>query len=195
MKKLYKLFLVLLITAGATFSCQDGEGAIYTLQDNVDTSGVILRTLEAPLDLVTATGDNNSIDITIEVQEGDGQSAATFVEVRVYQSLYADSDLLEPLVDENGNVITEIKIMTLPASEFGVSEVNGLPEVTIMIPVAEVLAAFPGAVYPVPTFISTRLDVLMPDGTVYTDTNVAATVATGAYFSSPFLYRTIFINS
>ena len=36
MKKLYKLFLVMLITIGTTVSCEDGEGAVYTLQNEVE---------------------------------------------------------------------------------------------------------------------------------------------------------------
>jgi len=195
MKNIFKLFLALLIIGGTTFSCSDGDNAIDQLFDDVDTSGAILRTLSKPVDLVTLTGDNNSIDITIEVQEGDGQSAPDFKEVRVYVGLFSDSDLLFPIVDENGAEVAEKQLMTIAASEFGISEVNSLPEYEINLGTPLVVENFPGAVFPVPTFIATRLELELNDGRVFTNTNVTATVATGAYFASPFIYKTIFINN
>jgi hypothetical protein len=33
----------------------------------------------------------------------------------------------------------------------------------------------------------------MQDGTIYTDTNVGPTVATGNYFDAPFFYNIIFL--
>ncbi len=195
MKNIYKLFLALILIGGTVVSCADGDNAIDQLFNDVDTSGAVLRTLVKPLDLVTLTGDNNSIDITIEVQEGDGQSAPDFKEVRVYVGLFADSDLLEPILDENGNEISEQQITTITASEFGVSQINGLPEYEINLGTPFIVDSFPGAQYVIPTFIATRLELELNDGRVFTNTNVTATVATGAYFSSPFIYKTIFINN
>lgn len=184
----------MLIVMGAAVSCEDGEGAIYTLQNEVDTSGVILRTLVAPADLVTLTGANNSIDFTIEVQIGDG-STSEFKEVRLYLSLFQDQDLLEPTVDENGNEFGEDLYITVDSSEFGVSENNQLPEFSFAIPTADVVANFPGAVIGIPTFIVPRLEIEMNDGRIFTNTDVTATVGTGPFFLSPFIYRIIFINS
>jgi len=194
MKRLYKIFLVMLITIGTSVSCQDGEGAVYTLQNEVDTSGAILRTLVQPADLVTLTGANNSIDFTVEVQIGDG-STTEFKEVRLYLSLFQDQDLLNPTLDENGNEISETLYSTIDSSEFGVSDNNQLPEYSFAIPTAEVVANFQGAVFTVPTFMVPRLELELNDGRIFTNTNVTATVATGAFYSSPYLYRIIFINN
>ena len=184
----------MLITIGPSVSCQDGEGAVYTLQNEVDTSGAILRTLVQPADLVTLTGANNSIDFTVEVQIGDG-STTEFKEVRLYLSLFQDQDLLNPTLDENGNEISETLYSTIDSSEFGVSDNNQLPEYSFAIPTAEVVANFQGAVFTVPTFMVPRLELELNDGRIFTNTNVTATVATGAFYSSPYLYRIIFINN
>jgi len=195
MKKIVQIFLIALTVLATATSCEDGENAIDTLQAGVDTSGAVLRTLVAPADLVTLTGDNNSVDITIEVQEGDG-SVSTFTEVRVFVKLYQDQDLLLPTVDSNGNELSETLIMTLPSSIFTLSEINNLPSTEILMPTPTILAAFAAdAQITVPTFIATRLELELADGRVFTNTNVAATIATGAYFASPFLYKTIFINN
>jgi len=195
MKNILKLFLALLIIGGTTFSCQDSDNAVDQLFDDVDTSGAILRTLSKPADLVFLNGENNSIDITIEVQEADGQSDPNFKEVRVYVGQFSDSDLLSPLLDENGAEVTEKLIMTLSASEFGISEINQLPMYEISLITQSIVDSSPGAVYPVPAFVATRLELELNDGRVFTNTDVTATVATGAYFNSPFIYTTIFINN
>ncbi len=196
MKKLYKILLILIITVGATVSCEDGEGAIYTLQDNIDTSGSIIRTLSFPPSLIKLTSEENFLPITIEVQEGDGSFNPDFVEVRVYLKAYEDSDLLIPATNTNGEEFDEELLLTAPASEFELSEINGLPEYTIIYHLSLLIETFPNIVFvdPAPFFIATRLELEMTDGRVYTDSSVNSTVASGAYFSSPFLYITVFIH-
>src|SRR5210317_204153 len=106
MKNIYKLFLALALVLGVS-SCQDSDLYVDELLETVGTDGVILRTLQAPADLVNNTSIT-SIDIEIEVQEGDGSETPDFKEVRVYLSLYADQDSLTELEGT-----TETQIMTI----------------------------------------------------------------------------------
>ena len=131
--------------------------------------------------------------MSIEVQEGNGSQPSTFAEVNVYAALYNDQDQIEPTVDDQGNPIPEVLLGTIPASEFVPSEVNELPSADIFIPTQTIVDNAPGAVFTFPTFIYVRLELVMQDGTVYTDTNVGPTVATGNYFDAPFFYNIIFL--
>lgn len=194
MKSIYKFLMLAVIVTGAV-SCEDSDLIIDELYDGVDTeSGAIVRTVEAPVDLVTVSGDNNSIDFVWEIQQGNGSFQPDFKELRVLVRLWQDQDLIDPIVDGNGNPIPEAVYVTLPASAFEIGQ-NGLPRIAFSIPTAELLEWLPeGAVLTVPSFVNTRLELEMNDGTVIDDTKVGATIA-GIYFASPYSYRTIFINN
>jgi len=188
MKNIYKLFLALAFVLGVS-SCQDSDLFIDELFDTVDKTGVILRTLQAPADLVNNTS-SPSIDIEIEVQEGNGSYQPDFKEVRVYLSLFEDQDGVTEIEGTS-----ETQIMTIPAADFYSSEVAGLPAYMIMIPTALVQDTFPeDTEYTTPTFIVTRLECEMNDGTVYSTDNVAEAVGTGDFYASPYRYNTIYIN-
>lgn len=186
--------MLAVIAIGAA-SCEDSDLIIDEIYDTVDTeSGAIVRTVEAPVDLVTLSGDNNSIDFVWEVQQGNGSVQPDFKELRVLVRLWQDQDLIDPLVDANGNPIPEAIYATLPASAWEIGQ-NGLPRIAFSIPTAELVAWMPeGTEYTVPSFVNTRLELEMNDGTVWDDSKVGATIA-GIYFSSPLSYRTIFINN
>jgi len=193
MKSIYKFLMLAVIVTGAV-SCEDSDLIIDEVYDTVDTeTGAIVRTVEAPLDLVTGTGDNNSIDFVWEIQQGNGSIQPDFKELRVLVRTWQDQDLIDPLVDGNGNPIPEAVYAVIPASAFEIGE-NGLPRIAFSIPTADLVAWMPeDAVYTVPSFVNTRLELEMNDGTVFDDSKVGATIA-GIYFSSPYSYRTIFIN-
>lgn len=194
MKSIYKFLMLAVIVTGAV-SCEDSDLIIDELYDGVDTeSGAIVRTVEAPVDLVTVSGDNNSIDFVWEVQQGNGSAQPDFKEVRVLLRLWQDQDLIDPLEDSNGNPIPEAVYATLPADMWEIGE-NGLPRIAFSIPTADLVAWMPeDTQFTVPSFINTRLELEMNDGFVWDDTKVGATIA-GIYFSSPLSYRTIFINN
>lgn len=195
MKNIYKIFLIGLVLIGTMVSCEESDLEIDKLYENADTSGAFLRTLEFPKDVVNLTDPTmNSIDILIEVQEGDGSQPPTFTEVRVYVAPYDDQDLLFPTVDDQGNPLGETFMMSLQASEFSPSEINGLPSAQINLPTQLIVDTYPNAVFTIPTFIATRLELELADGRIFTDTNVGASVATGDFFATPFLYKTIFLN-
>jgi hypothetical protein len=188
MKNIYKLFLALALVLGVS-SCQESDLYVDELLDTVGTYGVVLRTLQAPADLVNNTSIT-SIDIEIEVQEGNGSTQPDFKEVRVYLSLYEDQDSITEIEGT-----TETQIMTIPAADFYTSEVNELPAYMIMIPTALVLETFPeDTEYTTPTFIVTRLECEMNDGTVYSTEDVGESIATGDFYQSPYRYNTIYIN-
>ena len=188
MKNIYKLFLALALVLGVS-SCQESDLYVDELLDSVDKTGVILRTLQAPSDLLNNTS-SPSIDIEIEVQEGNGSEAPDFKEVRVYLSLFEDQD---GVTEIEGT--TETQIMTLPAADFYTSDFNKLPAYMIMIPTTMVQATFPADTeYTTPTFIVTRLECEMNDGRIFSTEDVGEAVATGDYYASPYRYNTIYIN-
>ena len=195
MKNIFKTFLIVFIVFGIT-SCEESDLAIDTLYEEVDTTGSLLRTLEFPADLVNLSGGGvpNSVDFTFEVQEGDGSSAPDFKEVRYYMSLYKDQDLIDPVLDEDGNELGERLIITYSASEFDeISDINGLPMKSISVPTQDILDVyFPEAVVTPPSFIISRFELEMNDGRVWSDYNAGATL-TGAFMESPFFYKTIFL--
>jgi hypothetical protein len=199
MKNIFKTLFAGLILLGTTVSCEESTLPIDVLYDTVDNSGAFVRTLEFPADLIYLTAGSNgrttSIDMTLEVQEGDGTLPPTFTELRIYQATYDDQDLLIPTSDTNGDPLGENLVMTLAASEFELSEGNGLPSIEVSITGQSVVDLYPTAVFTVPTFIATRLELQMADGRVFTNTNVGPSVATGDFFASPFIYKTIFLNN
>ena len=195
MKNIFKTFLIVLVAFGIT-SCEESDLQIDQLYDNVDSSGAVLRILEFPADLVNLSGGAvpNFVEFTFEVQEGDGSFSPNFKEVRYYMSLFKDQDLINPVLDAEGNVLGEILIQTISAAEFDVlSDINGLPQHTVNIPTQDVIdVLFPTGIITPPTFIVSRFELEMTDGRVWTDENAGATLS-GPYFESPFFYKTIFL--
>jgi hypothetical protein len=198
MKNIFKTFLIGLVLIGTTVSCEDSTLAIDELYDTVDMTGAFVRTLDFPADLIYLTDDGSgrttSIDMVLEVQEGNGSLPPSFTELRVFVAVYDDQDLLIPTSDDQGNPLGENLVQTIPASEFVLSEGNNLPSTDVSITAQFVADLYPTAVFTIPTFIATRLELEMADGRVITNTNVGPSVATGDYFASPFLYKTIFLN-
>lgn len=198
MKNLIKILLISFTLAGSFISCQKSELAIDNLNDTVDRSGAILRTLKFPATVVALNpGPQNrptAINIIIEVQQGDGTFQPDFVEVRVYEKLFKDSPLTMPILDANGDEVPAKFLFSIPASAFTQSELNNLPMTEINIPTQSILDNFPTAIFPNTTYVQTRLELEMADGRVWTNTNVGATVGSGIFFASPFAYKTAFLN-
>lgn len=194
MKNILKTIVILLVLIGTTISCTESDNSIDTLLNDVDQTGVILRTLSAPLELVNVSNEDiNQIEVTFEVQEANGDIDPDFKEVRVYVNLYKDQDLIDSLEDGLGGNISETLLMTLTPDMFTTSA-NGLPSTDVYFDTQDVVDIYPDATYVTPSFLDTRLEIEMNDGRVFSKDNVAATVATGAYFNSPFSYISIFLN-
>lgn len=183
---------MMLIAIGTTVSCEDGEGAIYTLQNEVDTSGAVLRFIKEPSGIVSLISDTpfpNALDYTMEVQEGDGSFYPNFKEVRIFIAAYEDNSLATLVTDENGNDITEISLETVSAAQFvELSENHGLPMYSIYMPTQEVLDLYPEDTLPNNTFLKLRFELELEDGRVFTDTNAAGTLG-GDFFISPFAFK------
>lgn len=175
-------------------SCSDSEALIDQVYDTVDTeSGAVIRNIVSPPELVSLTNpDNNTIDMTIEVQQGNGSFIPDFKEVRVNVRVYADQDLTEPVATDAGAEIPEFVLATFPASEFEISS-NGLPRKDISITTQAIADYYADATLTPPAFISLRMELEMNDGTIWTNTDVGATISGGIYFNSPFLFRIIFL--
>lgn len=194
MKNIFKLLMITLLV-GTAISCSDSEAVINQVLDNVDSeSGAVIRTVVAPPELVSLTNEtNNVLRYTLEVQQGNGTFVPDFKEVRTYMAIFQDQDLINPIVDGSGNPIGEVLFVTNAASEFAIGP-NGLPRISSETPTQAILDAFPeGAVLTTPSFISMRLELEMNDGTVFTNTNLGASVSGGPYFGASFLYKIIFL--
>ncbi|MDC8005591.1 hypothetical protein POV27_16145 [Aureisphaera galaxeae] len=196
MKNIFKfLMIAMVVLAGA--SCEDSDLIIDEVLDSVDTeSGAVVRTVGDLPDLVTLSNpDNNFIEMTLEVQQGNGSFVPDFNEIRVFVQMWEDQDLTTPTSDGNGNPLSEQFITSFAESEFSI-DANALPRGTFTIPTQTILDAFPAdANITVPTFLAIRLELEMADGTVFTNTSVGGQVSGGIYFNAPFFYRVIFINS
>lgn len=175
-------------------SCTDSEALIDTVLETVDDeTGAFVRTLVFPPDLVTLNNPAaNTINMTIEIQEGDGSFTPNFKEVRAYIRLYADQDLAEAITTDDGAEIPEQLLSTFDASLF-VNGTNGLPQTDISIATQEIVDLYANSTLAPPTFISLRLELEMNSGTIYSNTNVGPSVSGGGYYASPFLYRIIFL--
>lgn len=196
MKNIFLKFLFSLFIVGAITSCEDSDLAIDTLYDNVNTEGAFIRTLSSPLELVNLTDPTkNFIAMTLEVQEGNGSIPSTFQELNIYAGLYIDQDQEEPTVDSSGNPLPEVLLSSLPASIFVPSEGNNLPSTDVNILTQTIVDNAPDdAVFTFPTFIYLRLELVMEDGTIYTDTNVGPDIAAlNNYYNTPFSFNIIFL--
>jgi hypothetical protein len=194
MKNIFKI-LILGITLSFT-ACSESDALINQVLDTVDTeSGVVLRTIGDLPDLVTVTNEaNNFINTTIEVQQGDGSFMPDFKEVNMYIELFNDQDLLDPLLDNSGNMIGELFLQKFEPDVFSISA-NGLPRTDVNIIMQDVadlytsVDASPG----VPSFIALRFEIVMNDGRIISTNDVGATISGGIYFNSPFLFKVIFL--
>ena len=127
-------------------------------------------------------------------KKGQGTPTPDFKEVRVYFSSYDDQDTEIPTSDADGNQFSEVLYQTITNAEFDqLSPVNGLPMYELSIPMEELITAFPGAQFTVPSFVVTRFELEMNDGRIWTVDNAGATMS-GPYFESAFARKTIFLN-
>ncbi len=185
----------MLVLISVTISCTESDNAVDELLQNVDRSGAILRTLSPPGEfMVNSNPDMNTIQFTIEVQEANGDIDPDFKEVRVYVGVYQDQLATDPLLDDEDVATSEHLMLTLPAAEFTTISDNDLPSHEITFGTQDVVDSFSTATFTTPTFIEVRLELEMSDGRVISKDNVAATIATGIYFESPFSYVIIFMN-
>ncbi len=192
MKNIVKIFMV-----GALIglsSCSDSEALIDQVLDTVDDqSGVFVRTLVAPQDLVSLNNEaNNVIKMEVEIQQGNGSFIPDFKELRVFIRLYADQDLAEPITTDDGAEVPEQLLEAFDPSQFTI-ENNGLPRRALEIPTQGIVDLYSNSTLTPPSFIALRLEVEMMDGSVYTNTEVGAAVAGGIYYNSPYIYRIIFL--
>ena len=196
MKRIIKILTFCIFTI-VTFSCAESDLIINQVYDEVDNSGAFIRTLVPPFDgphnLAGGTFPN-TIDGTIEIQEGDGSMSPNFKEVRVYMSPFDDQDQEVPTSDLNGNSIGETFLETLTPDQFELSEVNGLPSTSFSIPLQQVVDILEDAVFNIPTFIYIRLELELNDGRIFSVGSANSDVQNGNFYASPFYYNIIFLN-
>ena len=188
MKKIIKNLIFVIVVISTTISCTESDNAVDQLLNDVDISGAIIRSLTRPLDfMIVANPDMNKVDFVIEVQEGNGDIYPDFKEVRVYSRFYEDQNLVTPIANTEGVAFDELLIQTISADTFVIGD-NGLPTATVFYNSEDVAVLNIDAVYVSPSFIETRLELEMNDGTIYSKENVSSAIGTGVYFEAPFSY-------
>ena len=197
MKNLIKLFLVGMLLIASTISCSDGETAIDTLYNEVDTTtGVILRFTTPPDPILTLSGNppfSNIYEAVTEVQQGNGDVQADFKEVRMYMTIYSDNDTSIPVLNADGTDFVEDLFQTFSSSDYETVSSNGLPSNSFSLPTQNILDRYPDIVLPSNSniYLGVRYELEMNSGVIYDNTSTGASLD-GGFFESPFFYKVRF---
>ncbi|MCH7524340.1 MAG: hypothetical protein IIC74_04850 [Bacteroidetes bacterium] len=185
MKNIIKFILSLFLVVSFN-SCEDSNNTI----DEVFQfeNGAVLRTLEVISN--TLNSSDPSSFWGVEVEEQDIEDGALLKSVGVYVSL-------RDLTPDNGTTVSNDNLVrTIDASEFDTNTPFGLPRITIMVTFGEAEAAMgltsndhaPGDIF---VF---ELKLELTDGRIF-DASSAASIITGGFFSSPFIYNALILCS
>ena len=174
-------FLVALVVAILFSSCKTDDKLVDVILATVER-GAIIRTISTEGGSWNVTDEASTITLRLEAQ--DEAQGELLREVRFYAS-FVDNTA--------GNTINpaEVLLQTIPASEWE-GDVWGLPRTTFSTSLGEVATALGGLVfgdYNCGDEFNIRLEVELIDGRVWTNTDLAGTVAGGSFFSSPLNYR------
>lgn len=185
MKAMKKLsFLLIFIFTAFFISCEDDDASLtQELQGNIER-GAVLRTLDAVSTTYNAFDLSSLFEVVIQAQ--DGQNGALMSSVDVFIR-FDDRTPENGSGDENDRA--EQLVTNIPASEFTIDEFN-LPRTRISIALSDALSTmgmsstdFTGN----DRFVF-RLALNLTDGRVFTEGDANASVASGSFFRSPFVY-------
>jgi len=184
MKKLFKLFGLLAVTALTVTSCTEEDNVIDQVFDGV-SNGAVLRGVVVENELPVGVAGSRFV---LDIEEQDNQDGALLESMDVFVS-YTDGS--EEAGDSTGAAEGEVLLRSVPAADFTAGEF-GLPTFQLVITVEEFLAAVgltdPEAIFGGDTF-TTRLVLNLTDGRVFSTDN-AGGIITGGFFASPFQYTT-----
>lgn len=177
-KYIYKIF-TLLVALTLMQSCETDTKVVDYIFDNIER-GAVLRTVETQSG--TFDFNNTSSQWSITVEEQDIENGKLMAEVKVYSTFVND-----------GVSGTEHLVKSVPASSFTEGPF-GLPRGDIAVSLQEALdkAGLKKGDYDVADSFYIRLELVLTDGKVFSDTNLSGTVAGSSFYVSPFGYSVQF---
>ena len=173
--------LIALVSLILIASCKDSNNLVDQILENVER-GAIIRTISSEGTSWNVTDENSTLTLRLEAQ--DEEMGELLREVRFFASFIDNT---------SGNTINpaEVLLETIPAADWE-GDVWGLPRTTFDVTLSEIAAALGGLQlgdYNCGDEFNIRLEVELIDGRVWTNTDLAGTVAGGSFFSSPLNYR------
>lgn len=182
MKKLK--YIPIFFFAAILFSCEDDDATLTQDLQNVVERGAVLRTLETVSSTYNAFDTASEFEVVIQAQ--DAQDGRLMASVDVFLRF---DDRTPDNGSGNENDRAEQLVRSIPASEFTIDQFN-LPRTTINLPLSQALSTF-GMTNDDFTggdrFI-VRLALNLTDGRVFTEGDANASVGSGSFFRSPFVY-------
>ena len=177
-KYIYKIF-ALLVAFTLMQSCETDNKVVDYIFDNIER-GAVLRTIETQ----SATFDfnNTSSQWGITIEEQDIENGKLLAEVKVYSTFVND-----------GVSGAEQLVKTITASSFTEGPF-GLPRADIAVSLQEALdkAGLKKGDYDVADTFYIRLELVLTNGSIFSDTNLSGTVAGSSFYVSPFGYSVQF---
>jgi hypothetical protein len=183
--KTFKFIFVVLAAMGMAISCSDDKGffdkdaIVYAAYLNV------VATPSSTFGTVSQSDFrlNTSSTYQVTLEERDVERGNLFQSVDFYVKL---RDNTVPKITTN-----EIKLKSVPATDFEQNPDTDYPRATISVTAQEVLTALSLTQGDVNggDQIELRYELVMKDGRVFTNTNASGIVSGGAFFNSPFFYR------
>jgi len=183
--KTLKFIFVVLAAMGMAISCSDDKG--FFDKDAI-VYAAYLNVVATPKSTFGTVSQNDfRINATSEYQvtleERDVERGKLFQSVDFYVKL---KDNTVPKITTN-----EIKVKSVPATDFDQNPDTDYPRATITITAQEVLTALSLTQGDVNggDQIELRYELVMKDGRIFTNSNISGVVSGGAFFNSPFFYR------
>ena len=173
--------LIALVTVILVAACKTDDKLVDQIFAGIER-GAIIRTISSEGQSWNVTDETSTLTLRLEAQ--DEEMGELLREVRFYASFVDNT---------SGNTINpaEVLLETIPASEWE-GDVFGLPRTTFDVTLSELATALGGLQlgdYNCGDEFNIRLEVELIDGRVWTNTDLAGTVAGGSFFASPLNYR------
>jgi hypothetical protein len=182
----FKTLAIALIIIVVT-SCRDESKYPIDFNKVNSSNGAFLRQISVPSETFTFDINNQIFDVAnskfqIVIEEVDGNDGNDLKEVNFYTT-FVDQN------DQNGTIDKpEVKVKTVPASDFTKDPTTGLPRATITINASEVLTALgidATDVLGADSFVI-RQELVMKDGQMFDESNTGGDVSGGPFYATPF---------
>ena len=179
MKKYINRILPLFVAFALTQSCEYELKTIDYVTDNTER-GAVLRTIEIPSSTFDFYNTSSEWVVTLEAQ--DIEDGRLMENINVYSAFVND-----------GNIGPEVLIKTVPATEFAPGPF-GFPRGDVTLTLQEVIDAanLESGDYDSGDSFNVRLESVLKDGRIFTNSNTVGTISGGSFFSSPFFYSVQF---
>jgi hypothetical protein len=179
MKKIINL-LLFSFTITFFYSCSNEDKLVDQVVDQT-THGVTLKTIKKDSPNFNFLDTASKWEVTVELRGTNEVTRAKEVKLFVKHTT-------------NGATSAEKLLKTFPVSVFTAAAPYGLPNAKLSTTFGEtltVLSLAPGS-YTASDKFTMRLELVLEDGRIFTDTNASGTVTGGTFFSSPFTYSVQF---